>query len=66
MAEKSAACMALWQSNEEMALDQDYARGNVWRLGIAQALAGANATIVYATGSVIGHVMAPDPALAGS
>ena len=40
------------------------ARGNVLRLAIAQALAGANATIVYATGAVLGLTLSPDPALA--
>ena len=39
-------------------------RGNVLRLAIAQALAGANATVVYATGAVIGSMLAPSPALA--
>ncbi|MCW8084265.1 MFS transporter [Sabulicella glaciei] len=38
--------------------------GNVARLAIAQALAGANATIVYATGAIIGNTLAPDKALA--
>jgi MFS family permease len=31
---------------------------------VAQALAGANSTVIYATGSVIGEAMAPDPVLA--
>ncbi len=39
-------------------------RGNVLRLAVAQALAGANATIVYATGAIIGSTLAPDRALA--
>jgi len=39
-------------------------RGNVARLVIAQAMAGANATIVYATAGVVGHTLAPDKALA--
>ncbi|WP_207538805.1 MFS transporter [Sabulicella rubraurantiaca] len=38
--------------------------GNVARLAIAQALAGANATIVYATGAIVGNTLAPDKALA--
>ena len=41
-----------------------YGRSNVARLTIAQALAGANAMVVYATGSIIGHMFAPFPALA--
>jgi MFS family permease len=39
-------------------------RGNIARLTIAQALAGANATVTYATGAVMGNVLAPDKALA--
>ncbi|MDE2200672.1 MAG: MFS transporter [Rhodospirillales bacterium] len=41
-----------------------YASGNVVRLAIAQALAGANSTVVYATGAIVGHTLAPSPALA--
>lgn len=39
-------------------------RGNVLRLAVAQALAGANSTVVYATGAVIGNTLAPNKALA--
>jgi MFS family permease len=39
-------------------------RGNVARLAVAQALAGANATIIFATGAVVGNTLAPDKALA--
>lgn len=35
----------------------------VVRLAIAQALAGANAAVVYATGAIVGNVIAPSPAL---
>src|SRR5689334_25368291 len=38
--------------------------GAVARLAVAQALAGANAGVVYASGSIIGHVLAPRPSLA--
>lgn len=38
--------------------------GNIWRLSIAQALAGANAIVVYATGAIIGSTLAPAPMLA--
>ena len=38
--------------------------GNVVRLAVAQALAGANSVVVYATGAVVGHTLAPSPALA--
>lgn len=46
------------------ATQYDYSRSNVARLTIAQALAGANAVVVYATGAIVGHMLAPDPALA--
>lgn len=39
-------------------------RGNVIRLTVAQALAGANAVVVYATGSIVGHMLAPKASLA--
>ncbi len=39
-------------------------RGNVWRLAVAQALAGANSTVFYATGAIVGDMFAPDKALA--
>lgn len=38
--------------------------GNIARLVIAQALAGANAIVVYATGAIVGNTLAPSPALA--
>lgn len=38
--------------------------GNVLRLAVAQALAGANAVVVYATGAIVGNMLAPSPALA--
>ncbi|PLC50803.1 MFS transporter [Pollutimonas subterranea] len=34
------------------------------RLTVAQALAGANSVVVYATGAIIGNMLAPDKALA--
>lgn len=37
---------------------------SVLRLAAAQALAGANSTVVYATGAIIGHTLAPRPELA--
>ncbi len=37
---------------------------SVLRLAVAQALAGANSTVVYATGAIIGHGLAPTPVLA--
>ncbi|MDZ5111287.1 MFS transporter [Pseudomonas putida] len=37
---------------------------NVLRLTVAQALSGANSVVVYATGAIIGNMLAPNPALA--
>jgi MFS family permease len=37
---------------------------NVLRLAVAQALAGANSTVVFATGAVVGNALAPSPVLA--
>jgi hypothetical protein len=42
----------------------DQGRGNVIRLAVAQALAGANSTVIYATGAILGNTLAPDKALA--
>lgn len=39
-------------------------RANLWRLVIAQALSGANAVVIYATGAIIGSMLAPTPVLA--
>jgi len=39
-------------------------QGNIWRLALAQALAGANSAVIYATGAIIGAEVAPDRALA--
>jgi MFS family permease len=39
-------------------------QNNVVRLAIAQALAGANSTVIYATGAILGNMLAPDKALA--
>ena len=37
---------------------------NVLRLTVAQALSGANSVVVYATGAIIGNMLAPSPSLA--
>lgn len=37
---------------------------NVLRLAVAQALAGANSTVVFATGAIVGNMLAPSPILA--
>jgi hypothetical protein len=44
--------------------ETQYASGNIARLAIGQALAGANSTVVYATGAIVGNTLAPDRALA--
>lgn len=41
-----------------------HARSNIARLAIAQALAGANSTVIYATGAIVGDALAPHRALA--
>jgi len=46
------------------AMEERYDTGNIARLAIAQALAGANSTVVYATGAIVGNTLAPDKALA--
>ncbi|MBJ6124316.1 MFS transporter [Microvirga splendida] len=37
---------------------------DVWRLAVAQALAGANSAVIYATGAIVGSMLAPSQALA--
>ena len=49
------------QTAEMTAQDGRRARRNVLRLAIAQALAGANASVIFATGAIIGSTLAPDP-----
>ncbi|MFD1217130.1 MFS transporter [Microbulbifer celer] len=44
--------------------DERRQRANIWRLAIAQALAGANSVVVYATGAIVGNQLAPTPILA--
>ncbi|NIE68657.1 MFS transporter [Burkholderia sp. Ax-1719] len=39
-------------------------RANIARLTIAQALAGANSAVIFATGAIIGNMLAPAPELA--
>lgn len=41
-----------------------HARSNLARLTVAQALAGANSVVVYATGAIVGNTLAPSQALA--
>jgi MFS family permease len=44
--------------------DDARARSNVVRLAAAQALAGANSAVIFATGSIVGATLAPDISLA--
>lgn len=37
---------------------------NIVRLATAQALAGANSVVFYATGAIVGNAIAPSPTLA--
>lgn len=52
------------QHNDSLLLSDSEQSGNIWRLSIAQALAGANAVVIYATGAIVGDILAPSPALA--
>lgn len=46
------------------ACDDVRARANVLRLAVAQSLTGANAAVIFATGSIVGATLAPDTSLA--
>lgn len=48
----------------DVAIDDTVARANVRRLAAAQALTGANAAVIFATGSIVGATLAPDISLA--
>ena len=50
--------------NTADAIDDTRARANVRRLAVAQALTGANAAVVFATGSIVGATLAPSMSLA--
>ncbi|WP_375412171.1 MFS transporter [uncultured Bradyrhizobium sp.] len=50
-------------ATEDMA-DDARARSNVVRLAAAQALTGANSAVIFATGSIVGAMLAPDISLA--
>ncbi|MFT4102957.1 MAG: MFS transporter [Burkholderiaceae bacterium] len=51
-------------SDSPALLPERVQRGNIWRLSIAQALAGANSVVVYAVGAIVGDKLAPTPILA--
>ncbi len=55
---------ALHLENDTPVISERDQRGNIARLTIAQALAGANAVVVYATASIVGNVLAPVKSLA--
>ena len=55
---------AATMNNTAHVLPERDQRGNIIRLTLAQALAGANAVVVYATGAIIGHMLASNKALA--
>lgn len=55
---------AVAEQPQALVLDKRTQRANIARLTIAQALAGANAVGIYATGAIIGNVLAPDKTLA--
>ncbi|NYT78415.1 MFS transporter [Alcaligenaceae bacterium] len=59
-----SAASSLHQIDSSDVLSDRDQRGNIVRLTVAQALAGANAVVVYATGAIIGNMLAPDKALA--
>ena len=48
----------------EAVIDDRRARANVWRLAAGSALAGANASVIFAVGAIIGVQLAPSPGLA--
>ena len=51
-------------SKDISALSPSVQRTNIFRLTVAQALAGANTTVIFATGSIVGNALAPDKSLA--
>lgn len=48
----------------EMTLPVRQQNQNIVRLATAQALAGANSVVFYATGAIVGNAIAPSPTLA--
>src|SRR5262249_15377694 len=55
---------AIAEASFATAIDDRLARRNAFVLAVAQALAGANNTVIVATGGIVGAVLAPDPGLA--
>ena len=50
--------------NQAFPIENAYAARNIIRLTIAQALAGANAVVIYATGAIVGNTLSPNHSLA--
>ncbi|MDJ1653932.1 MFS transporter, partial [Raoultella sp. Ech2A] len=50
--------------NAEITLPVRQQNNNIIRLATAQALAGANSVVFYATGAIVGNAIAPDSTLA--
>ncbi|RAP60120.1 MFS transporter [Achromobacter sp. HZ01] len=59
-----SATAAVAPSSTSYELSPREQRGNIARLTVAQALAGANSVVVYATGAIVGDMLAPDKSLA--
>ncbi len=55
--------MALIAEPALEAIDDRLAARNAMVLAAAQALAGANVSVIVATGGIAGSMLAPDPAL---
>lgn len=55
---------ATFKAPAKAAPPAEYPRGNVLRLSGAQALAGANSTLVYAAAAIVGNMLTPNKLLA--
>src|SRR5262245_11249261 len=55
---------AIAETSVEVPADDRLARRNALVLAVAQALSGANNTVVASTGGILGVMLAPDKALA--
>lgn len=68
MEDPLAEGLLVLEGHPERALEAEalpaFARGNVARLAIGQALGGAHAVVTFATGALVGNTLAPDKALA--
>ena len=55
--------MAVLAESTAEVVDDGLAKHNALVLEVAQALAGANTSVIVATGGIAGSILAPDPAL---